>query len=92
MSFTQPIAKKNQEAINWSCTILIHEENWNFWPHHSQAKQNGVLIDIPLFQCQNYVLYLYLGICLVPFVFVNVYPGCVFVFVNVFGGCVSNRY
>ena len=49
------------------------------------------------------MLYLYLGICLVPFVFVNVYPGCVFVFVNVFGGCVfvfvnvfggcvSNRY
>ena len=43
------------------------------------------------------MLYLYLGICLVPFVFVNVYPGCVFVFVNVFGDCVmylidTNRY
>ena len=34
------------------------------------------------------MLYLYWGICLVPFVFVNVFAGCVFVFVNVFGGCV----
>ena len=46
------------------------------------------LIGAPHFQCQNYVLYLYLGRCLVSFVFVNVFAGCVFVFVNVFGGCV----
>ena len=35
------------------------------------------------------MLYLYLGRCLVSFVFVYVLAGCVFVFVNVFGGCVS---